>query len=174
MNDDALDIVLSFIKRSCTSTNVIRAVNRRFYREFKDSGILTALTNWLKSDCSFDFFREETMSESIQRYLFATDSSVHFSLLTGQKSMGYDKHNITLRVERGSVVVCISSEDVHPAGYYTRTFPDVRSLQHLKHIFKHTWLDISFFEEGHSHNVQMMKPDGNPACFNSKYVCFNQ
>ncbi len=181
MIDDILYIILSFLKASSTSLDAIRAVNRRFHREFADSVILTALTNWLDGDRSFDFFRGQTMSESILRNVSATNNSVYFSLLTGQKSMGYDKHKITLRVERGSVVVCISSEEYMDraeggslASYYTRTFSDVRSLNHLKHIFKHTWLDISFFEIGHSHNVEMMKPNGDPRWLNTKYVYFNQ
>lgn len=186
MNTDTLEIVMPFLKDMIICEGVenstVSFVNKFFHREFKDTMIRIALLLWTKSEESSVFFYENTISESVLSHIRLNDNIIYFNLFTGNRTVGREKHKVSMSVENGSVIISISthhfiddSPDLLPEDdddkFYVRKFTNIKTFNQFKQTFKHIWLENAYFIESPAYNLQSILEGDGDRC---KYVCFNE
>lgn len=138
-NVDICELVFPLLKLSAStaSYNALCKVNKLFYKEFNTERIIRFVDEWF---CNYAklFLRNNT--SNLFRNSIRVNNFVQVSFLTGRKDDAEihhclisfnDDNTITMRILTGEY-----NYDESFSAYVTRTFPNIKSLEMLKSIFR--------------------------------------
>ena len=150
--EDFSQLLFPFLKISTSTAtlNILCKVNKRFHEEFNTECKIQSVDEWFRNSAN-QFLYKNTVN--YYRDSVRVNQSIQFSLLTGRNDDAEVHEGIVSFNDDKTVSMCITSgehneeedfvnEDTPPP-FVSRTFPDIKSLEMMKDIFRnnqfHSW-----------------------------------